>query len=130
MRTVQQTEVPYISLQADPHMSSMSNNADRAQLLDKTTTKQPATLHSSRSEIQVCPTPCSPSPAPEGGAPPRPQSLAVAPRSKQARGEAESQPAGQTRARHGETWEAGHPCRSPGGPTGADLAGGKGQVVV
>ena len=67
MRTVRQTEVPYISLQADPHMSSMSNNADTAQLLDKTTTKQPATLHSSRSEIQVCPTPCSPSPAPEGG---------------------------------------------------------------
>lgn len=66
MRAVLQAEVPYISPQADPHMSSMSNNADRAQLLDKTTTKQPATLHSPRSEIQVCLTPCSPSPAPEG----------------------------------------------------------------
>lgn len=65
MRADLQAEVPYISLQADPHVSSMSNNADRVQLLDKTTKQQPATLHSLRSAIQVCPTPCSPSPAPD-----------------------------------------------------------------
>lgn len=66
MRVVLQAKMPYISLRADPHVSSMSNNADRAQLLDKTTTQQPAPLHSPRSKIQVCPTPCSPSLAPEG----------------------------------------------------------------
>lgn len=31
---------------------------------------------------------------------------------------------------HGETRVAGHPCLGPGEPTGADLAGRKGQVVV
>lgn len=69
MRTVLQAEVPYISLQADPHVSSMSNNAGGAQLLDKTTTQQPATLHSPRSTIQVCSTPCSHSPYQRGGTP-------------------------------------------------------------
>lgn len=50
MRVVLQAKMPYISLRADPQVSSMSNNADRTQLLDKTTTQQPAPLHSRRSE--------------------------------------------------------------------------------
>lgn len=126
-----QAKMPYISLQAEPHVSSTSNNADRAQLLDKTTTQQPAPLHiAQEARFRSVPSHAAPPLHQRGGTPPHPLSLVAAPRSKQAREEPDSQIAGQTRARHRETWEAGHLCLGPGGPTSADLAGGKSQVVV
>lgn len=108
--------------------------SDRAQLLDKMTMCQPGN-HSAELKKQGSGLshPMQPSPVPEWGDSTPPLLTVTRCSTQKQRGKGRGrEPASRTdqSTQHGGTWVAGHLCLGPGEPTGADLAGRKGQVVV